>query len=75
VSQRDQLDLLGLAALERDALNDLLQACGESRKALLAPPAHLDPVARTYCPICLGDYRIAEGTCVDCRVALVRYGD
>jgi hypothetical protein len=65
---------VGLAALERDALIELINACGEAREVLLAPHVGEDPLALTYCPVCLADYRVAEGTCGDCGVALVRYG-
>jgi hypothetical protein len=70
---RDNPKSLGLAALERDALDELIEACDESREALLAPRVREDPLALTYCPICLADYRVAEGACVDCGVALIRY--
>jgi hypothetical protein len=72
--QRGGRESFGLATLEREALEDLIEASGESRETLLAPPAHDDPHALTYCPICLDDYRVAQGTCVDCGVTLVRYG-
>jgi hypothetical protein len=72
---RGNSESVGLAALERDALIELVNACGESHEALLAPRAGEDPLALTYCPVCLADYRVAEGTCGDCGVALVRYGE
>ncbi|MCH8082908.1 MAG: hypothetical protein IH885_01610 [Myxococcales bacterium] len=71
---RGSSESVGLAALERDALIELINACGESHEALLTPPTGEDPLALTYCPVCLTDYRVAEGTCGDCGVALVRYG-
>lgn len=71
---RDDPEALGLGSLERDALHELIEACGESRETLRAPPAHEDPFALTYCPICLADYRVAEGSCVDCEVGLLPYG-
>ena len=71
---RGNPESVGLAALERDALVELISACGEGREAVLAPRACEDPLALTYCPVCLADYRVAEGTCGDCGVALFRYG-
>jgi len=71
---RGSSESVGLAALERDALIELINACGESHEALLGLRASEDPLALTYCPVCLTDYRVAEGTCGDCGVALVRYG-
>jgi hypothetical protein len=71
---RGNPESVGLATLERNALVELITTCGEFREALLAPRAGEDPLALTYCPVCLADYRVAEGTCGDCGAVLVLYG-
>jgi hypothetical protein len=64
---------IGLAELEREALEALLEECDSSRESLLAPPLREDPLALAYCPICGVEYRIAQGSCGDCGVELTRY--
>jgi hypothetical protein len=64
---------LDLAELERDALLHLADELGESEGALFDPPSRRDPLAQSYCPACLTEYRCNEGECADCRVDLARY--
>ncbi len=61
---------LGLHTIERSALEDLLDAIGESPDSLLSSPEKNDPLAKSYCPACTTEYQLSSGECVDCRVAL-----
>jgi hypothetical protein len=40
---------------------------GVDPDSLLAPPPKKDRVSQSYCPVCLTEYVIAEGTCQDCN--------
>ena len=64
---------LELAELERRALLNLVNDLGESEDALFDPPPRRDPLAPSYCPACLSEYRREEGQCSDCGVGLARY--
>jgi len=41
----------------------------------LAPPPRLDPAAPAWCPVCRTESRLAEGSCDDCGLPLVRFPD
>jgi len=47
-------------------LAQFLKQNGVSAEALLAPPRREDSASRTYCPVCLTQYVVAEGSCKDC---------
>jgi len=47
-------------------LAQFLKQNGVSPEALLAPPRREDPASRTYCPVCLTQYVVREGSCMDC---------
>jgi hypothetical protein len=64
---------LALAELERRALLRLANELGESEDALFDPPPRHDPLAPSYCPACLTEYRREQGQCSDCDVDLIRY--
>jgi hypothetical protein len=66
---------VGIAELERSALLALARELGESEETLFAPPHRQDPLAQSYCPGCLTEYRRAEGRCTDCETPLVRCAD
>jgi hypothetical protein len=51
--------------LER-AILDFLSSQKIDSQSLLQPPASTDPRTRTYCPACLTQYVLEEGTCQDC---------
>ncbi|MGI9591219.1 MAG: hypothetical protein ACR2P8_07615, partial [Myxococcota bacterium] len=52
------------------AILGVVARLGSSEEALFAPPVPSDPLARSYCPTCRTEYRLAEGVCIDCAVAL-----
>ncbi|MCA9513963.1 MAG: hypothetical protein KC635_03380 [Myxococcales bacterium] len=57
------------------ALAATLSGEGVDVGAVLAPPAREDADAQAYCPLCLAEYRVAEGVCSTCEgVALVAFG-
>jgi len=58
-----------LVEVEVRALWRLVEEFGEAT-SLLAPPARIDPLARSYCPACLCEYRRCEGPCSDCAIPL-----
>lgn len=64
---------LGLDALELRALRRLAAELGQSPETLLAPPTRRDPLAQSYCPACLCEYRSAAGTCTECGLDLLRW--
>ena len=51
--------------LER-AILDFLASQKIDSQSLLRAPASTDPRTRTYCPACLTQYVLEEGTCQDC---------
>jgi len=59
-----------LVEVEARALSQLVEDFGESPTTLLAPPERIDPLARSYCPACLCEYRRADGHCNDCAIPL-----
>jgi hypothetical protein len=60
----------GLCRRESLALTALLREHGETADALLAAPTRSDPLARSYCPACRCEYRLAGGECSDCTLPL-----
>ncbi len=64
---------LGIGALEREALLRFLARIGEDPEALRSPPPQRDPLAASYCPVCLCDYRGGATRCSDCDTALRAY--
>ena len=60
-----------VAALEAAAIETLVESLGDSAEALLAPPAPIDPLVKSYCPACHEGYRCSSGVCTDCYVALL----
>ena len=62
-----------LVAAERHALDALAREAGLSPEGLRAPPPRRDTQALAYCPVCLVEYRRAEGDCSDCGRALAGY--
>ncbi len=59
-----------IARWHRDKSTQCLEACCESAgwkpTDLLKPPPRSDPESRSYCPRCLGEFILAEGSCSDC---------
>lgn len=49
-----------------DAIRNFLLMQNVDPQSLLKPPAPTDVHSRTYCPICLTQYVLEEGTCNDC---------
>lgn len=48
-------------------LNEFLAQNGVDPKSLLAPPRKEDNASLSYCPVCLTQYVVANGTCKDCN--------
>ncbi len=63
--------VFGLDAIECSALWRLVGELGETEQTLFARSAPQDPLAESYCPACLCEYRCDSGACVDCGVDLV----
>ena len=63
-----------LVEVEVRALWRLIEEFGEAT-TLLAAPARIDPLALSYCPACLCEYRRSEGHCNDCGIAVAVWSD
>lgn len=48
-------------------LNDFLTQNGLNPESLLIPPRKEDYASQAYCPVCLTQYVVANGTCKDCH--------
>jgi len=53
-------------AAMRRALESFLARNGMPREELLRPPPRESQNCRTYCPLCLAQFVLAEGECPDC---------
>lgn len=62
-----------LGRWEQELLGLLLTAGDLSADDLVAPPERADAMAESYCIVCLTEYRRRQGTCSDCKAALVAY--
>jgi hypothetical protein len=61
-------------AAMRRSLESFLAKTGMLREELLRPPSRESENCRTYCPLCLAQFVLAEGECPDCgEVQLKRF--
>ena len=55
-------------------LNEFLARNGVDPESLLVPPGREDHASQSYCPVCLTQYVVADGTCKDCNdTPLIRF--
>jgi hypothetical protein len=63
---RTDWDAASSDAAMRRALESFLAKNGIPREELLRPPRRESQNCRTYCPLCLAQFVLAEGECPDC---------
>jgi hypothetical protein len=63
---RTDRDAASSDAAMRRALESFLAKNGMPREELLRPPHRESQNCRTYCPLCLAQFVLAEGECPDC---------
>jgi hypothetical protein len=53
-------------AIRENAVEGFLKRNGINPEALVLPPAPTDQTCRSYCPRCLAQFTMNEGSCADC---------
>lgn len=66
-------ELSEFLSLRKSVLIGLLNDVGFSLEELIAAPKRQDSSAASYCPICLSEYRLGTGKCIDCLIDLKQF--